>query len=201
VTTEIQTDRYSQIIRRVAGQIGPGGRVVESLTDLFPVVDLEDVPGELLLLGGTRLCFGGGALTGAAGEVARHQLFNPAGSDALITLTRVIMSSGPNTTFRWGRSAAALTTGIGTEIFRETRLLGTSLPVGQIRQDSTVAFSPGTNQAHVLASSPLILEDVNGVAILSPGQGFEFSSNTVASNTAASFFWRERPAEQSELKF
>ncbi len=45
---ELQQNRYDQLIRRVGGIIGPGSKVVEALGELFPVIDVENVPGELL---------------------------------------------------------------------------------------------------------------------------------------------------------
>ena len=201
MTSEIQTDRYSQIIRRVSAMIGPGGRVVEALTELFPVLDVERVPGELLLLGGTRLSFGGGSRTGDAGEAGRMQLFNPVDSNALVTVTRILASVSVTSTLRWGVVNVALTTGTGTETFRDTRLGLTDRPVGEIRAVSSVALADATNQVQVTANTPVVIEDPNGVAVLSPGFGIEVGPAALAITVFLAFSWRERPAEAAELQF
>lgn len=199
MTSEIQQTRYDQTIRRVGGIIGPGSKVAEALGELFPVIDVERVPGELLLLGGTRLCFGGITVTGSAGQFARMQLFNPAASGVIITVSSCVISATVTTTVRWTANAIALTTGVGVERFRDGRLAVTSLPTGQIRTDDTVAATDATGQARLSTGRTLTLEDENGVAILPPGTGFEVGSGSVASAQTATFYWRERPAEPAEL--
>ena len=62
------------------------------------------------------------------------------------------------------------------------------------------ALAAGTNQSRVLANTVLFLEDENGVAVLAPGGGFEIGSAAGVNTLFYSFYWRERPAEPSELK-
>ena len=201
MTFEVQQTRWDRLIRRVSGSIGPGSRVSETLSELFPVLDVERVPGELLLLGGTQLCMGAAQVTGAAGETPRLQIFNPVDSGVLITVTLLLISGGATLNNRVATTITALTTGAGTEVFRDRRIALISRPVGQIRTDSTVAFT----DAHLLfttqASVTTLLTDENGLAVLPPGSGYEVGNNTAASTIRGSFFWRERPAEEAELQF
>lgn len=197
--TEIQQNRYDRLVRRVTNIVAGGSQVNDTLNELFPVIDVERVPGELLILGGTRLCIGASNLLGDAGETAKIQLFNPVNSGHLITVTTVIATGTVNMTMRWATTTPQLATSAGTQLFRERRLAVTDLPVGQIRQDSTVGFVDANGATPILASVPLILEDSNGVAILPPGSGLTFGNNLVATTIFVTFYWRERNIEPAEL--
>jgi hypothetical protein len=201
VGNELQQNRYDQIIRRVGGIIGPGSKVSEALTELFPVLDVERVPGELLLLGGTHLSLGAAAGTGAVGETFRIQVFNPVDSGKLITVTSCIVSSTSSQQIRYATTIIALTTGIGTEVFRDRRLDANARPSGQIRTDSTVALTDAHGTFRLTDGLPVTLEDPNSLAVLPPGSGFEVGNTTTNTALLATFNWRERVAEQSELLF
>jgi len=201
MTSDLQQNRYDQLIRRVGGIIGPGSKVAEALSELFPVIDVERVPGELLLLGGTQLCAGAGTRTGAVGEVARIQLFNPVGSGKLVTVSLLIVSSSTVSNIRVAWNITALTLGIGTEVFRDRRLAATSRPIGQIRTDSTVAFTDPNLNFRALGNTPYFLKDVNSLGVLPPGSGLEISNDNTNTQIFCSFLWRERVAIDSELLF
>jgi len=199
MTYEVQQTRWDRIIRRVSGSIGPGSRISETISELFPMIDVERVPGELLLLGGTAMCHGGGAILSIAGQSPTGQLFNPAESGHLITITGVYAALTKVTTIRWGTVVTQRLPVISTQVFRDMRRLPPALPVGQVSQQSAVAQASGTNQTRVLANTNLKLEDRNGIAVLPPGTGFEIGSESDSDTLRYSFYWRERPAEQSEL--
>jgi len=199
MTYEVQQTRWDRIIRRVSGSIGPGSRVSETLSELFPVLDVERVPAELLVLGGTGICHGGSTLTGAAGESAKAQLFNPADSNIIATLTKVIFAVTTASIARWGFSAASFGTAVGTQRFTDQRRPLPALPVCEVRQLSEAALANATAQTRVVSATTLQLENENGLAVLSPGTGFEIGEDTVASTIFFTFYWRERPAEESEL--
>jgi len=199
MTTEIQQNRYDQILRRVCGMIGPGSKVSEGLAELFPTIDVERVPAELLILGGMRTCMGGGTLIGTGGKAPKAQLFNPADSGMLLILTDIYVGSNTNLTVRWGLSNATFAAHLQTERFTDTRKSFTQLPVGQVHQLETVALATATNQVRVLINVPLHIQPKGAVAILSPGFGFEVGLGTVDSAIFYGFNWRERAAEPSEL--
>lgn len=198
---ELQQNRYDQIIRRVGGIVGPGSKVAEALSELFPVIDLERVPGELLILGGTKLCWGSINLSGGAGASARTQLFNPIDSGILITVSRVLISVDTGQTIRIGITNAALTTGVATQLFRDIRGGPTQRPTGEIRSQASVAESPATVTFRLQADVTFDLRDENSVAVLTPGFGMEVGANDQATQISAAYFWRERPSERSETNF
>jgi len=199
MTYEVQQTRWDRIIRRVSGSIGPGSRVSETISELFPMVDVERVPGELLLLGGTGIAHGGGTIAATAGQLPGGALFNPPGSGSLITITGVRVTFGADSVVRWGTVIVERGAVVSTQLFRDMRRLPPNLPVGSIRQIDEVAAAPGTNQLDLKADTILHLEDPNGVAVLSPGSGFEIGNNVQTDRIRFSFLWRERPAEESEL--
>lgn len=196
---DLQQTRYDQVVRRVGGIIGPGAKVSEALAELFPVIDLENLPGELLLLGGTRLGFGGGQIGALAGESPRAQLFNPVGSGQLVTITRVIASFAAIGVTRWGLRNLAIETDVGSQLARDTRVTGGANTVADVRQGTDVALANATGQTRLLGNTPLTLDDPDGVAVLSPGNGFEIGTSTVNTAMNYCFYWRERLALASEL--
>jgi len=199
MTSDLQQTRYDQLIRRVGGIIGPGSKVAEALSELFPVIDVERVPGELLLLGGTQICSGAALRAGDVAESGRIQIFNPVGSSKLIAVSSVLFSTTTSQVIRWTTNKTALTDGIGTERFRDERLATTSRPAGQIRSDSTVALTDATGQARITSNTIFRLEDENGIAVLPPGSGFEMGTGTDNTTLIVTFYWRERVAIESEL--
>jgi len=196
---EIQQNRYDQLIRRVAGIIGPGSKVSEVLTELFPVIDVERVPGELLILAGTRIAMGGGIVSALAAVAPKAQLFNPAGSETIITLTQVVITVVPTNIIRWGRSNVSFAANNATAAYRDYRNAITNIPVGQVHALNVAALATATGQTKLLSNTPLILKDENGIAVLEPGSGFEIGAGVVQADLNWAFFWRERPAQPSEL--
>jgi len=198
--SEIQQNRYDRLLRRVAGIIGPGSKVSEVLTELFPVLDVESVPSELLILAGTKTAFGGGSITAAAGESPKMGVFNPLGSNTIITITDVYATTNTaNNIFRWGLNTNQLANSIATETFTDTRNPVAQRPVGQVGTESAVALANATGQVRLDADILLHLEGKNDVAMLRPGVGFELGNSVVVSRLFVTFYWRERPMESSEV--
>lgn len=203
MTSEIQQNRYDQLIRRVGGLIGPGSKVSEVISELFPVFDVENMPGELLRLAGTRLCMGGGTLAATAAVAPTAVLENPAGSGILATIEQVNCASASNVSLRWGvligfRGTA---TAIGTEIFRDSREGTPDQPVCNVRQINEVPFASGINQSRTPANVNFTLKPPNSVCVLAPGTSFEIGTGNNNVAWFYAFTWRERAAEQSELQF
>jgi len=200
MTNEIQQNRYDRLLRRVAGIIGPGSKVSEVLTELFPVLDVESVPAELLILAGTNTAFGGGTITGAAAESPKAGLFNPAGSNTIITITDVyVVTSTSNVNVRWGLNTNELSGRIATERFTDTRNPFAQLPVAKVATESALALANATGQTRFDADTPFHLTGKNEVAMLRPGVGFEVGLQTVITTMWFTFYWRERAMETSEV--
>lgn len=200
--TAIQQNRYDALLRRVADLKGPGSKVNDVLEELFPVLDVERVPAELLFLMGTKVVFGGGQITGVAGQAPRAQVFNPVGSGKLVTVTGVYATlDGTGGQFRWGIVIIPFATSINTEIIRDSRGGAAQRGSAAIRQLSSVALAPGTGQVRLPQATLLKLDDPNDLAVLAPGSGFEIGGATLAQTLNYTFYWRERQAEPSELNF
>ncbi|KKL16890.1 hypothetical protein LCGC14_2491050 [marine sediment metagenome] len=203
MTYEVQQTRWDRLIRRVSGSIGPGSRVSETLSELFPVIDVERVPGELLLLGGTRLGTASFPITAGVGDFPGAQLENPAGSGTLITVTLVILSAQAAGSFLWSTTEGQLATALPTASrLRDTRQVFPAQPTGLLRIQTDLA-APVDSQGQVLnlSGTKFDLEAENGLAILAPGERFTVGHNIAATFMTATFFWRERAAEESELQF
>jgi len=201
VSQDLQQARYDQLMRRVGGLIGPGSKVSEVLGELFPVLDVESVPGELLALMGIRLAAGSTSQGGAAAVQQRSQLFNPADSNRLITCTRIDVRSDATQRIHYGLVTDALGTATGVDRFRDGRFGTTRRPSGQTRFAAAAVISPSVAQLHVVGNVGSVLRDDNGLFVLSPGIGVQLTTSTLNTGLSASFLWRERAAERSELNF
>jgi len=202
VPSEIQQNRYDQLIRRVAGIVGPGSKVAEALTELFPTFEVENVPGELLALGGTKLCCGAARNAAVAGQKTRIQLFNPVDSGHIITVTHVAVFAEAVSEFvNHAVRQIPLTTITSLERFRDGRFPTPGRPVGQIRLEFSVAQTDPDQILSIVNTTTLFLDDPNSLAVLPPGSGYEFGCQTNNISLVTAFRWRERPAEQSELNF
>jgi len=198
--TEIQQNRYDQLIRRVNNIVSPGSIVGDALHELFPVIDVERVPGELLVLMGTRLASGRGNVLAGGGVRPQIQLFNPIGSATVITVTSLIISSVQAQTLSWGIGPAAFTTLTARGSLRDTRLRQTAsnTAVGELRTQTTAVPAAGEVESISLAQTPVQYSDENSVAVLSPGFGLNVEGTTNATQIIASFLWRERTLEAAE---
>ncbi len=196
---QLQQTRYDQLIRRAGGIIGPGSKVAEALAELFPMIDVERVPGELLLLGGTHICFGSEQSTGGGADFGTIQLFNPVDSGQLLSISSVNLNVSGGATIRWNIEIVALTNLSTNSAFRDGRLTAALRPVGQIRTVLTAAATTRMGQVRLNAGEPFMLEDINTVAVLAPGTGLTFQSTQFATTLNAAFNWRERVALESEL--
>jgi len=201
MTAELQTNRYDQLVRRAGGIIGPGSKVSEALSELFPTMDVENVPGELLYLMGWRLGFGGIQVSAGVGDVARIQLFNPVGSGNLVTISGFVAAVSSTQRLRFSVGATPLTSGVGINNVRDTRQGAAQLTTTQLRTDETVAKTDSQGTVILVSNTSLRFEDRNGIAILSPGNGFEVGCDTTNTALTVTFFYRERTALESELLF
>jgi len=199
VTNEVQQNRWDQLVRRVAGIIGPGSKVGEVLTELFPVMDVERVPGELLILGGTDVCVGAASIQGDPGEQGAISLFNPADSGKIITISQVYTTSQSGQVIRMELAQGPSGTRVNTERFRDLRRAFVARPVGQIFTEARGAITAPNFQMRTIGSAPLIVKDTNSVAILNENTRMQVGTDTVGTLLHTTFLWRERPAVPAEL--
>lgn len=198
--TEIQQNRYDRLMRRVTNVVGGGAEVYDTLGELFPVLEVEPVLGELLALMGTRLGFGNAIIAAGVGVTPQLQLFNPAGSNTIVTVTNVIVSAAVDQGLSWSLDSTAFTTLLTRGSLRDTRLRETAAnaTVAEIRVQTSAVPIGAAGAAFIAARRPFQLLDENDICVLSPGFGLEFEG-TVQTTLQATFYWRERTAEPAEV--
>ena len=199
--TEIQQNRWDRLVRRAANVVGGGSQVNDTLNELFPVLDVENVPGELLALMQTDLGFCSAALAGVAAQRNHHQLFNPVGSNALIVVTTVTFQSTGTAVvmFRFSNFIGALGTLAGNERRRDTRAGTLASIVAQQRTATDITNGGLDYRVQGIGSGSTTLTDPNGIAVLFPGTGLTISAEETNTGTTVSFMWRERVFEPAEL--
>jgi len=198
--TELQQSRYDRLLRRVGDLKGAGSKVNDVLEELFPVIEVEGVPGELLRLMGTRLGMGGHVLSAVAAQFAKIQIFNPVDSGYLTTVTNIISSTDvAGVITEYFLTTVPLLTEVGNNPLRDTRDPIAAGATTQIRSEQDVSGIPAHFQFRSIANTPTKITDPNGVVILAPGTGLTVAPSTVNRSLTCSFFWRERIFEPSEL--
>jgi len=197
--TELQQNRYDALLRRVGDLKGAGSKVNDVLQELFPTIDVENVPGELLFLMGTRIGWGSSAIAPTAGKKPGIQLFNPAGSGHLITISTAYISGLGTVPITWGLTSLALATNTGVPRLRDSRTGATTIGVSQLRT-SPDAVSLNGGQIRIQANTTHTLTDGNSLCVLAPGTGLSIVG-TVDTGMTVTFMYRERVAEPSELNF
>jgi len=197
--TALNQNRYDQLLRRVGDLKGPGSKVNDALTELFPMIDVENVPAELLLLSGSKLAMGranligGGATffgiaflrnngaTGVLGRVMEIEVFST-------TAQRILIGPTQN-------SAAA----VGATAFADGRVFG----------EGTTLVTQGANN-NLVSGSDFYRLGIDGIEsktwrppgagmVISPGTALSVSATVDNTDLTVSFVWVERIAQPSEL--
>ena len=199
MTSELQQNRYDQLIRRVGGLIGPGSKVSEALSELFPVLEVENVRGELYALGGTVLGLGTRTSAGAAAVHQQIQLLNLPDSGVIMTVTACWLGSDTAQEIAFGLVNTTLATFTVTQRPRDSRFDLATPILGQVRFGSSAAIAPDVGRIKVGAVESVHLIDADDVAVLTPGNAFQVTTTALNTSLAVTFFWKERAAQPSEL--
>lgn len=199
MTNELQTARYDNLVRRLGGLLGPGSKVTETLGELFPVLETENLPAELMFLGGWTLGMNTVIVNPTVGETSRAQVFNPVGSGKIAVLTDVfITGSTANLNFQVNETPFPV---LVTGVTRDTHAgmdTGTALATGPLSTGNT----PAAGRLSVLNTTMLHWTGKeNSLAVLAPGSGLEIGTASDNLSLSCTFFWRERIALPSELSF
>ena len=197
---DLQQTRYDKLIRRVANIVGAGAIVTETLQEVFPVLDLENVPAELLVLGGWRVAHRGTNVAGVAAQNQASQLFNPVDSGQIMVLTQVIVGTDNGQIIPLRLDTTPLTSSNGFGQFRDARAGDpiTDAAVGNTRIQPNLAIT-ALSAINVLANISFVLRDDNGIAVLMPGNGFTLGTTVVNTRLNIGYWWRERVLEASEF--
>ncbi len=196
----IQQTRYDELLRRTTDQYGGGSKLGEALEDLFPVIEVENAPSELLRAVGWHLGAAQIGVAPAAATRASVQLFNPVGSGNLVVLTSIFIQVGSTAIVSHGPSFAALTSTNLPGQQRDTRrgVLTNTVARVQEQDDALVAAL-----LQYIGTSNVLNEfsDPNDIAVLTPGSGWRVSTVEDDIVLRVSFLYRERKALGSELNF
>jgi len=198
--SELQQNRYDQLVRRVGGMIGVGSKVSEAIAELFPMIDVENLPMELLLLAGWRTVWQSTERPPSAGDNSGSQLFNPADSQTLGVVTRVRIRCAAATVLNVELQNTQLGGTPVSGLFRDGRL-GVDRESTLRTEHADAVTVGGGLRLQIAAGETIVLEDQNGIAVLSPGTGLTIGTTATNTTLTVNYWWRERAAESAELQF
>lgn len=199
--TEIQQNRYDQLIRRVNNIVSGGSMVSDALSELFPMIDVENLKTELQLLSGTRLGFATSTLIASALDQNHHQLFNPVDSGLIVVLERVDFNDQTAQLIEYALAELPLTNSTANHALRDTREGILRQPVAQVRDVQQPGSLPRFGSFRVEPDVTFTLADKRGLFLLAPGTGLSFSTTVLNTTSNVTFQWRERVAQPAELSF
>lgn len=194
--SEILQSRYDRLVRRVADLKGPGSKVNDVIEELLPVLEVENVPAELLILQGTYLALGSSRVGAVAAQFAQAMLRNPGGSGQIITLLEVHAWSDTGQEFGLGPTQNTLATA-GLAARSDTREFPNG-PTGQVLSESLLAAGPSFMRIRFV-TEPRVVRPPKALAVIGPGTAFSVTNITANASLLVSFLWQERVAEGSEL--
>lgn len=202
MTYEVQQTRWDRLIRRVSGSIGPGSRVSETISELFPVLEVEATTPELLALSDWRLAWQSTERPASVGEVSASQLFNPIGSGVIVAVTHIRLRTnvaGDGVAIQAEISNTVIGTNQVKGLFRDSRFGGDRETVAEVSSEDNIVVGGGLRV--FVNTDDLVISDDNGLVVLTPGFGLSVGSVNSNFILTINYFWRERPAQESELSF
>lgn len=173
--------------------------VADALGELFPTIEVENVPIELLALMSTHVGWCSSALGPVVGEHNHHQLFNQPGSNTLLVVTQVGLRSDVGQFMRFSLAIGELPTLAGNERRRDTRAGVNAILVGQNRTDNSIVSGGLDFRVRMQGNVQQFITDPNGIAVVFPGTGLTISTADNNNTSMVDFMWRERAFQESEL--
>ena len=195
----IQTGRLENFLRRWASIKGGGSVLSETLGEVFPVLDLENLTPENQVPAGWTPFFSFVNVIGVAAQLTGASIINLAGSDIIVVVDKIVINRETSGTVTIGTQSALFASVVNTRA-RDTRL-ATSVSQARIGANANVPAAELGMLLQVTAGADREFEHPSGVAILGPGTQFAVVNSTVNDNLSVSFFGRARVAEPSELSF
>jgi hypothetical protein len=201
MTIEVQTPRFSQLLQRLflaRGGAGSAGQTV--LDDILPVVQMvEGSDPELRRLRGEDMFATWATIISGALNTARVQVENPVGSNMLVILQSVGVSSPAAQAITAGISQLGPQAGPFFGIPTDMRSSGLtqSVPLFTTSQAAPVV----TNSMLVGYANPNVLTEILAplAVVIPPGKQFLVSSLNLASNLTCQFKGYVRQVEPNEL--
>jgi len=195
----LQTARLENFIRRWGSIKGGGSLLSETLGEVFPVLDLENLTPENQLPAGWSLFWGTIAVTGVAAQLAGASIINPANSGNLAVIDDIKVRRQTTGLFTVGTSLALFTPTINIQIrdTRSTRFSGAL----RIAGNANVSGAETGLILRTVASVDTSANLPHALAVLAPGTQLAVVNNTVNDDLTVNFYGRVRVAEPSELSF
>ena len=196
----LQTARLDNFIRRWGSIKGGGSVLSETLGDVFPVLDLENLPAELRLMAGISMVAGSGSATGGVGDLAGLQLINPVGTGVILVLTKFHVRNS---------TAQAVSCGLTDTLFTAT-INNRNLDSREEQNFNGAARIGGSTNAAAQLGDFLVETRANidrdvdvpqGIAVITPGHAFQLTASATNEVMRATFWSYLRLAEASELNF
>ena len=196
--SELQQNRYDQLLRRVGDLKGPGSKVNDALTELFPMFDVENVPSELLLLMGSKMAMGRVTQTpGGASFFSFALLRNNGGSGVIARVTSVRVFSTTIQRFVIGPTLNS-DSASGNTAFTDGRVFGEGTAL--VTQGNNNALTFGSDFYRVAVQTGDTVWSPPGAGmIITPGTALSVSAGATNTDIQVSFTWIERAAQPSEL--
>ncbi len=195
----LQTARLENLIRRWGSIKGPGSVLSESLGDVFPTLDLENLSPELQALAGWFPFFGFVTVIGVSAQTTGASVINPANSGAIVVVDYVNIRRETGGVVGVGANVPLFTPTLNG-LRRDTRLQATT-GIARIGANANVGAHVDAMQFRMTSNVDRELVLPNGVAIVSPGEQFAVINGTANNDLTVSFSGRVRLAEPSELSF
>jgi len=195
----LQTARLENFIRRWGSIKGPGSVLSESLGDVFPILDLENLTPENFFPASWYPFFIFGSVVGVAAQLSGMSLINPANSGNLVVVDAVNIRSQATGTVTVGMSLP-LFTAVANVAQRD----GRSAPFSggaRLGANANVGAAENGMIFEIVAEVDRFLVLPHGVAVLSPGTQLAVVESAANSDMTISFSGRVRAAEPSELSF
>jgi len=195
----LQTGRLENFVRRWGSIKGGGSVLSETLGDVFPILDLENLTTENQLPAGWRLYWGFINVTAVAAQLAGASLVNPADSGNLVVVEHLHVRRQTTGIITIGTNLPLFALAAGT-ISRDTRGPG---PIGDVRigANTNVGASGSGFSLRIGSADDTIVTLPNGLVCLAPGTQLAVVNGTVNDDIFMSFAGRVRLAESSELSF
>ena len=161
------------------------------------MIDVENVPAELLLLSGSRLCSGTASLAANAGFFGQLFLRNPANSGVIARLMVIEIIISAQTVFFGPTQNSSVA--LGGEAFLDTRVFGEGTTLKLEGNNNFLAPNVNFWQQRSLLDLTLSYRPPVAISVIAPGAAFSFGPALANQSITASWMWIERTAEPSEL--
>jgi len=184
------------------GLVGEGAIVTSVLSDVFPVIDVENMQTDGWRLAGWRTAIGGESPAPGGGLNAAVALENITTTGTIAVIEQVIIATGGNSTIQLAvNTAGSALAGVssGFRSFRDLRPpFNPPLPTLSVTESDTLPAGTRVGRFVLAIRTPFIWEPPKGLGVLGPGSMFIVDCITADTTLHVTFLWRERAIEPSE---